>query len=426
VQKAMKEIDTMLATASVDQKEDIPTDIAKLLINESGKAVRGFESETGASIKVNLPPSGDVASVTIKGTKDAVDKASKKIKAFCQTTSTEVVKADGDAMQRLFGPRGGKDGEIASKFQEIKDKFEITVLRRPDGVCVVGDKKKVAGAKKEVEALVVRAKWTQDKFELESREQARIVEGIISEISAQSGADVTMRRTGKGGDAFLEIFGDDAAKQSATKLLNDKLDREARVRSCQVPVNAVSLFLQKGAQAIRDLEKSTGCSISLNRSDGSVTLMGPKSKLDAAEDAVKKTADKFDQKQANMTTDEMEIDADDIGVVVGKQGSTVKYITRMSGADINIEKNSTKISISGSAEQVETAKKLITETIERRGPPEEDEPVAPTETPKPTKMEKKEQNAPDIEAKEVFPSLGAALAGGGSKRAMKSAKMQFK
>jgi len=67
---------------------------------------------------------------------------------------------------------------------------------------VVGDKMKVAGAKKEVEALVVRAKWTQDKFELESREQARIVEGIISEISAQSGADVTMRRTGKGGDAF--------------------------------------------------------------------------------------------------------------------------------------------------------------------------------------------------------------------------------
>jgi rRNA processing protein Krr1/Pno1 len=235
-----------------------------------------------------------------------------------------------------------------------------------------------------------------------------------------------MRRTGKGGDAFLEIFGDDAAKQSATKLLNDKLDREARVRFCQVPVPAVSLFVQKGAQAIRDLEKSTGCSISMNRSDGSVTLMGPKSKLDAAEDAVKKTADKFDQKQANMTTDEMEIDADDIGVVVGKQGSTVKYITRMSGADINIEKNSTKISISGSADQVETAKKLITETIERRGPPEEDEPVVPTETPKPTKVEKKEQNAPDIEAKEVFPSLGAALAGGGSKRAMKSAKMQFK
>ena len=77
----------------------------------------------------------------------------------------------------------------------------------------------------------------------------------------------------------------------------------------------------------------TGCSISLNRSDGSVALMGPKSKLDAAEDAVKKTADKFDQKQANMTTDEMEIDADDVGVVVGKQGSTVKYIQRTSGAD---------------------------------------------------------------------------------------------
>jgi polyribonucleotide nucleotidyltransferase len=124
----------------------------------------------------------------------------------------------------------------------------------------------------------------------------------------------------------------------------------------------------------------------------------------------------------------MEIDADDVGLVVGKQGSTVKYITRTSGADITIAKDSTKITISGSAEQVKTAKKLITETIERRGPPEEeswDEPMVPTQTPKPKKVEKKE-NAPDLEAKEVFPSLGAALAGTGSKRSMKSAKMMLK
>merc|ERR1719301_286937 len=118
----MKEIDTMLATASVDMKEDIPTDIAKYFINESGKAVRGFESETGASIKVNLPQSGDIASVNIKGTKDAVEKALKKIKTFQQTTATEFVKADGEAIQRLFGQRSGKGGDIASKFQEIRDR----------------------------------------------------------------------------------------------------------------------------------------------------------------------------------------------------------------------------------------------------------------------------------------------------------------
>merc|ERR1719201_2035014 len=428
VQKAMKEIDTMLATASVDQKENIPTDIAKLLVSESGKAVRGFESETGASIKVNVPQSGDVASVNLKGTKDAVEKALKKIKTFQQTTATEFVKADGEAIQRLFGQRSGKGGDIASKFQEIRDRFQIAVLRNPEGVSLAGDKKKVADAKKEVEAIVVRAKWTQDTFSLEHRDQARALEGTaMSEVSGKSGADVTIRRAGKGGDVWLEIYGDDAAKQSATKLLNDKLDREARVRSSQVPVNAVSLFLQKGAQAIRDLEKSTGCSISLNRSDGSVTLMGPKSNLDTAEDAVKKTADKFDKQQANMTTDEMEIDADDVGLVVGKQGSTVKYITRTSGAEIAIAKDSTKITISGSAEQVQAAKKLITDTIERKAAPEEETwtetPV--TVTPKPKKVEKKE-NAPDLEAKELFPSLGAALGGAGSKRAMRSAKMQLK
>jgi polyribonucleotide nucleotidyltransferase len=148
--------------------------------------------------------------------------------------------------------------------------------------------------------------------------------------------------------------------------------------------------------------------------------------LDNGEAAIKKSADKFVTQQANMTTEEMEIDADDVGLVVGKAGSTVKYITRTSGADITIAKDST-ITISGSSEQVEMAKKLITETIERKGPPEEEawtEPVA-TVTPKPKKVEKK-VNAPDLEAKELFPSLGAALSGAGSKRAMKSAKMQLK
>merc|ERR1719191_248668 len=227
-----------------------------------------------------------------------------------------------------------------------------------------------------------------------------------------------MRRAGKGGgDPWLEIYGSDAAKQSATTLLDAHLDREGRIRSFKVPVSAVSMFVAKGGQPIRDLEKSTGCSLSLNKSDGAVTLMGPKGNLDNAEDAVKKIAEKFDKQQANMTSDSMEIDADDVGLVVGKAGSTVKYITRMSGADINIAKDSTKISISGSAEQVEMAKKLITETIERRGPPEEESwtETKVIATPSKPKTPEKKANAPDLEAKELFPSLGAALAGGGSK-----------
>merc|ERR1719174_865362 len=189
-----------------------------------------------------------------------------------------------------------------------------------------GDMKKVTSAKKEIEEIVVRAAWTQDTVSLEHRDQVRLVETAIADISAQSGAEVTMRRAGKGGDAWLEIFGSDAAKGSATALLNARLDKEARVKSLKVPVGAVSLFLAKGGQAIRDLEKSTGCSISLNRSDGSVTVLGPKGNLDKAETAIKNTADKFDKQQANMTTEEMEIDADDVGLVVGTAGSTVKYI----------------------------------------------------------------------------------------------------
>jgi rRNA processing protein Krr1/Pno1 len=427
VQKAIKELDNMLADASVDSKEDIPIDIAKYLINESGKAVRGFESETGALIKVNMPQYGEVASVNIKGSKDSVEKATKKIKAFCLSTSTETVKADSEAIQRLFGQRSGKGGDVATKFQEIKDKFEIAVVRKPDAIVLIGDKKKVTAAKKAVEEAVVRAAWTQDTFSLENREQARVVEGIITGIATQSGAEVTMRRAGKGGDAWLEIYGSNTAKESAKSLLNAQLDKEARVRSLQVPVAAVSLFLAKGGQAIRDLEKSSGCSISLNRSDGSVTVLGPKGNLDKAETTIKNTADKFDKQQANMTTEEMTIDADDVGLVVGKSGSTVKTITRTSGAEITIARDSTTITISGSADQVQTAKKLITETIERKGPPEEEtwtETTTVAPTPKPKKIEKKE-NAPDLEAKEVFPSLGAALAGAGSKRAMKSAKMQL-
>jgi hypothetical protein len=116
-------------------------------------------------------------------------------------------------------------------------------------------------------------------------------------------------------------------------------------------------------------------------------------------------------------------------LVVGKAGSTVKYITRTSGADINISKDSTRITISGSADQVEMAKKLITETIEKRAPPEEESWTETKVTPSPAPIKPKKvanEKAPDLEAKELFPSLGAALGVAGSKRNKKSAKMQFK
>merc|ERR1719407_270380 len=85
-----------------------------------------------------------------------------------------------------------------------------------------------------------------------------------------------------------------------------------------------------------------------------------------------------------------------------------------------------KVVLRGAPSQVAKAKELVAEAIKERGFDEDGPVVSSAPAPVKKKEEKKPEVAPDIESSNMFPSLGAALGGGSSKRAARGAKHNAK
>merc|ERR1719252_210499 len=80
VQAAEKDVRARLEDASSEEKISTEADKAKTLIGDGGRTIRSMESETGTQIKVGKGE--EKVEVVIKGGKDAVAAATKKVKDF--------------------------------------------------------------------------------------------------------------------------------------------------------------------------------------------------------------------------------------------------------------------------------------------------------------------------------------------------------
>lgn len=424
VDKAVVEVKKQLEEASAQTTIDVDVDLAKCIVADGGKMKNQYASDTGAIISVNFD--GPV-NVQLRGTKDAVDKAAALVEKLKKTTQSVLVKCDSDVLTKLSrgGKGGGKGGNLAGEFASLQSKTGVLqVLTKPDGVRILGDKAKVAACKTAVEALVVKAGYSTEAVKVEYREQLRVLtDDAVAQIAAQHGVEAGVRR----GDQTVEIHGPAAAKEAAKAAIHTLLDNAGRMSTIQVPEEAVPAFMAKSFQLIRELQDNTQCTLSLSKEPSgprTMTIMGGKKQLALAEEGVKKAMASYVAQQADMVTEEVDIDEAEGGLVIGKQGTTAKWIMAQSGV-MTLKLEGAKVVIRGAPSQVAKAKGLVAEAL--KGGVDEDGPVV-SSAPAPVKKveEKKPEIAPDLESSNLFPSLGAALGGGSSKRAARGAKHNAK
>jgi len=417
VEKAVAEVKKQLDEASAQATVELDGDLGKCLVTDGGKLKQSIVAESGAIVNVNFDRE---CSVSIRGAKDAVQKATALVEKFKKNTTSALVKCDPEAMSKLFrgGKGGGKGENVAAKFSELQKKYDLPTvpLQKADGVKILGEKSKVAACKVDLEALVVKAAYTTDTMEIEHREQLRVLsDDSVESIAADSGAEVFVLRQKQ----CIEIHGSAKAKAAATAALTALLDNEGRISSVKVAEEAIPAFSRGAYQLLKELQDSTGCQLTLSKTAPYVmTILGGQTKLAGAEQAVRAAATKFIESQALMVDDTIDIEEEEAGLLIGKQGATVKWLMKTSGCD-NIKVDNTLVTLRGTKTAVAAAKKLVADTIAAKGQPEEED-VATWDAPKPQKKEepKKKEVAPDIESANLFPSLGASLgaAQGGSKR----------
>ena len=164
-----------------------------------------------------------------------------------------------------------------------------------------------------------------------------------------------------------------AAKKKAHKALPTPKGQKAPDGSVTLDLgSSVAAIIGKGGETIKKLQADSGANLDIQKSDdgsSSVKISGDDSKsVNAAVAAVKAILAKsagFNQASAAATAKATVNAGDRMARVIGRGGSTIKFIGANSGAriDTSREEGDSTVTISGTSEQVAVAKALVLQAI---------------------------------------------------------------
>jgi len=119
-----------------------------------------------------------------------------------------------------------------------------------------------------------------------------------------------------------------------------------------------SAVIGKGGSVIKGIQESSGANIDIEKTSTSCTISGTPEQVKSAKKQINAILSAGSGPSETMDVGK------GIGAVIGRGGSTIKSIQAESGAKLDIEKDSEVVKISGSPDQIASAKVLIAEAIE--------------------------------------------------------------
>jgi len=361
----------------------VDNDKARAMIGANGKNVQKLEADTGTLIKVNLARREEdgnddeaIATIRVTGDKEKVEKARAAIDSFMKNLATCLVEAPADVVARLYdgawaaskGASKGKGGGKAptSKFGELRETSGLTVVRKTKGVLLLGEKADVDKWKVVLKECVEEASVAPLTIKV-NNEQARLwSQERCESLKESTGARVQLIRRGKGGEnSILEVTGSQEDKdkaQAEIEKAHDALGYSETIEGV-LPAATKALTL-KGASKLRDIERKLDVAIVVDRKAQEIKVMGKKEAVEEAR-AELETAIAL---AGSVVTKLVDIEWEEGGIVIGKQGVTVQSIRHSTGIEdlqVETEGNKKRVMVRGSPEAVESALKMVQEVLEK-------------------------------------------------------------
>merc|ERR1719171_337002 len=118
--------------------------------------------------------------------------------------------------------KGSGIADLASDFAAIREHAGITILRKNEGLRILGTKEQLENTRLTVQALVERASQTSEFVKLLPHQVRLLKEEVLTDLSQSSGAEISRRAKGDG----VDISGSpEATKERAKERLQDLMDR---------------------------------------------------------------------------------------------------------------------------------------------------------------------------------------------------------
>merc|ERR550537_2170477 len=88
---------------------------------------------------------------------------------------------------------------------------------------------------------------------------------------------------------------------------------------------------------MKQLESAFDVGVNLSRSEATVSLVGAKDAIEKARAKLENDINKFESVEASLELRELAIEPEQVGMIVGKGGMTIKWIASTSGAAVNFQ-----------------------------------------------------------------------------------------
>jgi len=362
--------------------------------------LNGWRSETKAQIRVTQPQGGEQNATTkviiSAKTRSEVDNAKQKLQEFDKSTVSEFLPGD----HYKISASGSAN---ARRYREICDNQNLVVVKKSDGLQLMGQRSTINSVKTELIQILKKASVDPATFPLKPEQLRTFGKDNIALIAKKSGAEVWVQRDGvKGSNGpCLVIVGDDDQVSAAKSRIEEVISKEGTVDAMEASDDVMKALKISGGAKIKDLEGRLDIKLTLDVQGGSITIRGSSQNCEAAKESLEKLSQQLGQE----TVREIKLQPDDIRRVIGPKGSTLRSI-RNCGVQVKVDDDTSTVEIKGIEDDVAKAAQMIEEVLGKNDKvPAAKQASAPARAPRP-KAEEFKSSVND------FPTLGGGDATG--------------
>jgi polyribonucleotide nucleotidyltransferase len=177
----------------------------------------------------------------------------------------------------------------------------------------------------------------------------------IQQLQKETKCYITVDREDRGRVIMRGTKAAIAVAKEKIEALCDTFAKEHQ--TVQFPVKLVGILIARMGDILKKLEKEHGVRINVNRNDGVVKISGPEDSVTAAKASLAEIEESCCEESLDAVT------AEEIGMVIGKSGATIRRLTSTHKCEINVNRDASRIEFVGIQEHVNAARTEVEELV---------------------------------------------------------------
>lgn len=327
--------------------------------------LKEIENNTNTLIKITYDEKKNEATAVIRGNKQSdIEEAEGKLNKIFEALHMHFVELEENTLSSLYK-------RCKYDLNDIRNELGLFIIRHKNGISLVGKRENIGkaidiinNAKNSILSKTVKKKVSEEDSYLFNANYRNYIKN-------ETGA--TVKIFNKNDYKELHISGTSESIDNAVAIIEELLENKKCVE-VEISEKTVAFLLSGKAQKIKEIEIDTSTSIQINKNDRVAQIYGHEDKIYLAKDILEQLVldekegivGNYNAKESYEEVLEMSVDANNIGIIIGRRGQTINKIQDETYVNkIHVDKEKRKVYLYGSKKAVALAKEKVLEIMKR-------------------------------------------------------------